>query len=167
MSDNIPDKWISTKEAREIDSIALSQHRIAELANNDLIRAKRTGTQNWLVKVTNEGGKWDLVRVGKTEHQNRVVQIEPNVKINKVIRELEKIENAIDTLQEYKLDLTSGVAELEIPLPIRPIFKELALKGIIKNEPRLQSLGPRQYHENYWVFTSFGLEVINYLNTED
>ena len=57
------DDWVTTKEASLIKKVGLTQHRIAELAKQGKVDARRTGTKKWLVKVTLTDGKYDLVRL--------------------------------------------------------------------------------------------------------
>lgn len=54
-------EWITTREASEVETIGLTQHRIAELARLGKIVADKTGEGKWLVKVTFNNGIRKLV----------------------------------------------------------------------------------------------------------
>lgn len=56
------DEYVTTKDADKIKKVGLSQHRIAQLARHQKIVAHRAGVKKWLVKVTLNNGKYELVK---------------------------------------------------------------------------------------------------------
>jgi len=80
-----------------------------------------------------------------------------------IYRQLTMANNEIHVLHEYRLELTTGVSEYDVPVPIRPMFQEFCLKGIVQVEQRRTYSGPHQYDQSYWILTDFGKEVIQYL----
>ncbi|MFC1980599.1 ADP-ribosylglycohydrolase family protein, partial [Chloroflexota bacterium] len=62
-----------------------------------------------------------------------------------IYRELNMANNEIHVLHEYRLELTTGVLEYDIPVLTRPVFQELCLKGIVQVKQRQTYSGPHQY----------------------
>ena len=82
---------------------------------------------------------------------------------NNIYRELNMANNEIHILNEYRLELTTGVSEYDVPVQTRPVFQELCLKGIVQVEQRRTYSGPHQHDQSYWKLTDVGKEVIQYL----
>ncbi len=82
---------------------------------------------------------------------------------NIIYGELTLTKNEIHVLNEYRLELTTGVSEYDVPVPTRPVFQELCLKRIVQVQQRRTYSGPHQYDQSYWIFTDFGKECIQYL----
>ena len=64
------DDWVTTKEASLIKKVGLTQHRIAELARQGEVVARKAGKKKWCVKVILNNGKYELVKpmaLGETE----------------------------------------------------------------------------------------------------
>jgi len=57
------DEWVGTREAEKIKKVGLCQHSIARLAKLGEVVAKRAGKKKWLVKVTFNNNRWDLVKL--------------------------------------------------------------------------------------------------------
>ena len=91
-------------------------------------------------------------------------QVKDTDRVNdNIYRELNLMNNEIHVLNEYRLELTTGVLEYDVPMPTRHVFQELCLKGIVQVEQRLTYSGPHQHDQSYWILTGFGKEVIQYL----
>ena len=73
----------------------------------------------------------------------------------------------ISVLRQYRLKLATGLSEYEPPVPIRPLFQELCIKGIIRLEQRLMSSGPHQFDRGFWVYTDRGKDVAQRLDINE
>jgi hypothetical protein len=91
----------------------------------------------------------------------KIKETEPQ--INNIVQELSALNNVSNILYEYRLKLTVGISELDVPVPTRPVFQELCLKRIIQIEQRRRSEGPRQYDASFWVLTDYGKQVVERL----
>lgn len=91
-------EWITTKEASKVETIGLTQHRIAELARQRKIIASKAGKGKWLVKTTLENGKYKLSYIPTTKtEQGQVSAEQPPKEIDGDTRLTEHFHNVANT----------------------------------------------------------------------
>ena len=75
----------------------------------------------------------DYLSQGPTVDEAEAEQVEETEREsdNIIYRELTLTKNEIHVLIEYKLEMTTGVSEYDVPVPTRPVFQEFCLKGIV------------------------------------
>ena len=98
------ENWVTTREAAKIKKVGLSQHRIAALANQGKIVAKRAGIKKWLIKVKLVDNKYELVYTQRNETQNGDLASHKNA--DPLVVEVQR-ENNQPTIEESLLQIVS------------------------------------------------------------